>query len=127
MSAALTAAAAARAAAATTGTRPRARGRPTSRAVRTLPTGAGRRLDRVKVVGRRRRLAELDLLHRRDQLLVGRRGTADLTPLLDDHAVDEVDLGTAALLHVLPHRRTLVLAALLRIAQRHHQRFDLVE
>src|SRR6202035_2800944 len=46
---------------------------------------------------------------------------------LDDDAVYEIDLGAPALLHVLPHRRALVLAALLRIAQRQHQRFDLVE
>ena len=58
---------------------------------------------------------------------MGRDRQADLAPLLDDDAVDEVDLGAPALLHVLAHRRALVLAALLRIAQRQHQRFDLVE
>src|SRR4029077_11218316 len=54
------------------------------------------------------------------------RQSARAAPL-DDDAVDEIDLGAPSLLHVLPHRRALVLAALLRIAQRQHQRFDLVE
>ena len=79
------------------------------------------------MLGRGRRLPELDAFHGRDQLFVRRGGAADLAPALDDDAVDEVDLGAAALLHVLAHRRPLVLAALLRVAQRQHQRFDLVE
>src|SRR5215204_1351525 len=129
MSAASTGAAGARAAAAMTAARPRrVRGRPTSRATRRRRRKLPRRaLDPVEVVWRGWRLAELDLLHRGDQLLVGRRGAADLTASLDDDAVDEVDLGAPALLHVLAHRRALVLAALLRVPERQHQRFDLVE
>src|SRR5215207_4171373 len=129
MSAASTGAAGARAAAAMTAARPRrVRGRPTSRATRRRRRKLPRRaLDPVEVVWRGWRLAELDLLHRGDQLLVGRRGAADLTALLDDDAVDEVDLGTPALLHVLAHRRALVLAALLRVPERQHQRFALVQ
>src|SRR6202040_2730687 len=84
-------------------------------------------LDRVEMLGGGRRLAEFDLLDRRDQLLVRRYRQADRATPLDDDAVDEIDLGAPALLHVLAHRRALVLAALLRIAQRQHQRLDLVE
>src|SRR5260221_14540746 len=51
------------------------------------------RLDRVEVLRRGRRLAEFDLLDRGNQLLVGRGGAADLASLLDDDAIDEVDLG----------------------------------
>src|SRR5438105_1762319 len=94
-----------------------------------VPAFAGTRLylNRVEVLGRGRGLAELDLLDRRDQLLVGRYRQADGAASLDDDAVDEVDLGAPPLLHVLAHRRALVLAALLRVAQRQHQGFDLVE
>src|ERR1044071_2505965 len=84
-------------------------------------------LNRVEVLGRRRGLAQFDLLHRGNQLFVGRGRDAGLAPLLDDHAVDEVDLGAATLLHVLAHRGALMLAALLRVAQRQHQALDLVE
>src|SRR5438132_4978832 len=79
------------------------------------------------MLGRMRRLAEFDLLDRRDQLLVGRYRQADRAAALDDDAVDEIDLGAPSLLHVLSHRRALVFAPLLRVAQRQHQRFDLVE
>src|SRR6266480_1578511 len=45
-----------------------------------------RYLDRVEVLGRGRHLAELDLLDRRDQLLVGRYRQADRAAALDDDA-----------------------------------------
>src|SRR5271170_5152844 len=54
-------------------------------------------VNRIKQLGARRRLAELDLLHRGDQLFVGRRRSADR------------------------------LAALLRVSQREHQRLDFLE
>src|SRR4051794_22985845 len=47
-------------------------------------------------VGTGLRLAALDLLHRRRQRRVGRRGNADLLALGRDEAVDEVDLGAPA-------------------------------
>src|SRR5438876_9432565 len=94
-----------------------------------MPAGRrrSRSSDRVEVLGRGRSLAEFNLFYRRDQLLVRRDRQADFAALLDDDAVDEVDLGAPALLHVLAHRRALVLAPLLRVAQRQHQAFDLVE
>src|SRR5256885_13488083 len=94
-----------------------------------VPAFAGTRfyLNRVEVLGRGRSLTELDLFDCRDQLLVGRYRPADRAAALDDDAVDEVDLGAPALLHVLAHRRALVLAALLRVAQGQHQGFDLIE
>ena len=72
-------------------------------------------------------MAQFDPLHRRDQLFVGRGREADLAPALDDDPVDEVDLGAPTLLHVLSHRRALVLAALLRVPEGQHQRFDRVK
>src|SRR5262249_31236703 len=77
--------------------------------------------------GRGLSLAQLHFLHRRDQLLVGGGRDAGLAALFDDDAVDEVDLGAPALLHVLAHRWPLLLASLLRVAQGQHQAFDLVE
>src|SRR4051812_12280395 len=84
-------------------------------------------LDRVEGLGRGPGLAELHLFYRGDQLFMGRGPDASLAPLFDDEAVDEIDLGAAALLHVLAHRWALVLAPLLRVAQGKHQALDLVE
>ena len=57
---------------------------------------------------------QVALLHPLDdvgQRGVRRRGHADLLALVDDEAVEELDLGAAALDHVLAHRRTMLAAA----------------
>ena len=70
------------------------------------------------------RLAKLDLLYRHDQLFVRRNMQAEGLTTLDDDAVEVVDLGAPAFLHVLAHRRPLRLAAILRVAHSEQQRFD---
>src|SRR3954470_6222856 len=52
--------------------------------------------------------AALDLFDQIDQALVGAGGEADLFALAHDKAVQELDLGAAALEHVLAHRRPLI-------------------
>src|ERR1700731_4518756 len=58
---------------------------------------------------------------------MARRGNADLAPLLRDPPVDEVDLGAAALVHVLAHRRARQIAAGVRVERSEDRGFDLVE
>src|SRR5215470_16739506 len=84
-------------------------------------------LDIVQVLGLRGDLAEFDLFDRRDELDVGWSGDADLRAFGGDDAVDIVDLGAAALEHVLPHRRPRELAAGVRLQRGQDLRFDLVE
>src|SRR6516164_1620723 len=52
--------------------------------------------------------AALDLLDDIDETFVGTGLKPDLFALADDEAIKEFDLGTTALHHVLPHRRTLL-------------------
>src|SRR5512142_645724 len=55
----------------------------------------------------RRELAALDPLHDVGEHRVGARRNADPLALARDQAVDELDLGAPALLHVLAHRGPL--------------------
>src|SRR5258708_8304479 len=56
---------------------------------------------------RRLELAALDLQHQLGELDVARRRHADLGAFARDQAVHLLDLGAAALYHVLAHRPTL--------------------
>src|SRR5262249_28732449 len=71
--------------------------------------------DPVKVLRFGRCLAVLDPLDPFDQLDMARGGDADFLAPLSDDAVDEVDLGAPALVHVLTHGRTRQIAAGVRI------------
>ena len=62
--------------------------------------------------------AEVHALDDVGQHHVRRRGDADLVALLRHQAVEELDLGAAALHHVLAHRRPMLAAAPLTSASR---------
>src|SRR6266436_8697485 len=92
------------------------------------PATDGRpRSDRVEVFRLGRDLAVLDPLDGVDQFDVARRGHADLAPLLGNDAVDEVNLGAAAFVHVLAHRGARQIAAGVRVQRGEDRRLDLVE
>src|ERR1043165_5103796 len=62
--------------------------------------------------------ALLDSLDDVGQRGVRRRGYADLFALVDDEAVEELDLGAAALDHILTHRRPMrATAGFLRLGE----------
>src|ERR1700748_1061557 len=62
-------------------------------------------------------LATLDLLDDVGQDRIGAAGHAELLALADDVAVDELDLGTPSLFHVLAHRGALPRRRLLAISE----------
>src|SRR4051812_20025345 len=58
---------------------------------------------------------------------MGRRGNANLRALFGDEAVHELDLGAAALRHVLRHGRPLQVTARRGVGASQHQRLDLIQ
>src|SRR5690349_2832748 len=62
-------------------------------------------------------LARLDALHDVGEGGVRRRGDAELPRLLDDEAVEELDLGAPALHHVLAHRGAVRATAARRLGE----------
>jgi hypothetical protein len=88
-----------------------------------LPLGRCRRFLELKQAGVRSRTDSpdwpgfglLDELHRLDQPDMARTRNADLASLFGDDAVDKVDLGAPALVHVLAHRPARQIAAGVRI------------